>query len=165
VTTGLLTLLLGALGYGILSAFIPLLNAEAFVVAAAAGGASAAWWGVLGVSLGQTVGKVAIFVMVRRGVHRRFLRERPRRPAREPTRAWQLKVRDWSARLLLHLDRPWIGGLVVFVSASAGVPPLAVVAVVAGLRRTTVVAFTVAVVLGRLARFAVLAWPVVAIRA
>lgn len=163
MTAGLLTLLLGGLGYGLVSAFIPLLNAEAFVVAAAAGGPSAAWWGVLGVSLGQTAGKVAIFVMVRKGVPRRFLRERTRRPAKQPTSAWRLKVRDWSARLLLHLDRPWTGGLVVFVSAFAGVPPLAVVAVVAGLRRTTVVAFTVAVIVGRLARFGVLAWPVAAI--
>jgi membrane protein YqaA with SNARE-associated domain len=163
VTAGLLTVLLGGLGYGIVSAFIPILNAEAFVVAAAAGGASAALWGVVGVSFGQTAGKVAIFVMVRKGVHRRFLRQRPPRPAQQPTSAWRLKLRDWSARLLLQLDRPWIGGLVVFVSASAGVPPLAVVAVVAGLRRTTVVAFTVAVILGRLARFAALAWPVAAI--
>ncbi len=163
MTAGLLTLLLGGLGYGLVSAFIPLLNAEAFVVAAAAGGASAAWWGVAGVSLGQTIGKVAIFVMVRKGVHRKFLRERARRPARPPTSAWRLKLRDWSARLLLQLDRPLVGGLVVLVSASAGVPPLAVVAVVAGLRRTPVAVFTVAVLVGRAARFAAIAWPVAAI--
>ena len=163
MTAGLITLLLGGLGYGIVSAFIPLLNAEAFVVAAAAGGESAAWWGVAGVSLGQTVGKVAIFVMVRKGVHRRFLRERRRRPAQQPSSAWRLKLRDWSARLLLHLDRTWVGGLVVLVSASAGVPPLAVVAVVAGLRRTPLAMFTVAVLLGRAARFAALSWPVAAI--
>jgi membrane protein YqaA with SNARE-associated domain len=52
---------------------------------------------------------------------------------------------------------------VVLVSAAAGLPPLAVVAVVAGLRRTPLVAFTVAVLVGRLARFGALAWPVVAI--
>ena len=163
MTAGLLTLLLGGLGYGIVSAFIPLLNAEAFVVAAAAGGAMAAWWGVAGVSLGQTIGKVAIFVMVRKGVHRKFLRERPRRPGPQPTSAWRLKLRDWSARLLLHLDRPLVGGLVVLVSASVGVPPLAVVAVVAGLRRTPLAVFTVAVLVGRAARFAAIAWPVAAI--
>ncbi|TPG19016.1 hypothetical protein [Pedococcus bigeumensis] len=163
MTTALLYLALGGLGYGIVSAFIPLLNAEAFVVAAAAGGASAAVWGVAGASLGQTVGKVAIFVMVRKGVHRRFLRERRRRPAQQPTSAWRLRLRDWSARLLLQLDRPWVGGLVVLVSASAGLPPLAVVAVVAGLRRTPLAMFTVAVLLGRAARFAALAWPVAAI--
>jgi membrane protein YqaA with SNARE-associated domain len=163
VTAGLLTLLLGGLGYGTVSAFIPLINAEAFVVAAAAGGAMAAWWGVAGVSLGQTIGKVAIFVMVRKGVHRKFLRERPRRPAKQPTSAWRLRLRDWSARLLPHLDRPLVGGLVVLVSASAGVPPLAVVAVVAGLRRTPLAVFVVAVLLGRAARFAAIAWPVAAI--
>jgi membrane protein YqaA with SNARE-associated domain len=163
VTAGLLTLLLGGLGYGIVSAFVPILNAEAFVLAASAGGAATASWGVVGVTLGQTAGKVAIFVLVRKGVHRRFVRERPPRPARAASSRWRRTLRSWSAWLLLQLDRPWVGGLVVFASASAGVPPLAVVAVVAGLRRTPLVVFTVAVLVGRLVRFAALAWPVAAI--
>lgn len=163
MTAGLLTLLLGGLGYGILSAFIPLLNAEAFVLAAAAGGVATGSWGVVGVTLGQTVGKVAIFVLVRKGVHRRFLRERPARQARRPSSEWRRTLHAWSARQLFRLDQPWVGGLVVLVSASAGLPPLAVVAVVAGLRRTPLPVFTVAVLVGRAARFAAIAWPVAAI--
>lgn len=120
-------------------------------------------WGVVGITLGQTAGKVAIFVLARKGVHRRFLRDRPPRAPRRPPRAWREGVRVWSDRLLLLLDRPWVGGLVVLVSSAVGVPPLAVVAVVAGLRRTPLATFGVAVFVGRLVRFAVLAWPVAAI--
>jgi membrane protein YqaA with SNARE-associated domain len=163
VTTALGSLLFGGLGYGFLSAFLPILNAEAFVVAAAAGAAPLAWWGVLGVSLGQTAGKVAIFVLARKGVHRRFLRARPPRPPGQPSNAWRRRLQAWSTRLMLQLDRTWVGALVVLVSAAVGVPPLAVVAVVAGLRRTPLVPFTAAVLVGRLARFAALAWPVAAI--
>lgn len=163
MTTGLLSLLLGGLGYGLVSAFVPIFNSEAFVLAAAATSVSAAWWGVAGITLGQTAGKVAIFVLARKGVHRRFLRDRPPRTPRKPPGPWRQRVRVWSDRLLLMLDRPWVGGLVVLVSAALGVPPLAVVAVVAGLRRTPLVAFSVAVFVGRLLRFAALAWPVAAI--
>ena len=163
MTTEILSLLFGGLGYGFVSAFVPVVNAEAFVVAAAAGAAALAWWGVLGVTLGQTAGKVAIFLLARKGVHRRFLRARPKRPARPPAGGWRAAVHAWSSRLLLQLDRRWVGGLVVLVSAAGGVPPLAVVAVVAGLRRTPLVTFIVAVLVGRLARFAVVAWPVAAI--
>jgi membrane protein YqaA with SNARE-associated domain len=162
VTASLLTLLLGSLGYGVASAFIPILNAEAVVVAAAAGGTTLAALGVVGVTAGQTVGKVTIFLLVRKGVHHRFMRERPPRAARTPS-GWRLRVRTWSERMLVHLDQPVVGGLVVLASAAGGIPPLAVVAVMAGLRRTPLAVFVVAVLVGRLARFAVLAWPVAAI--
>jgi membrane protein YqaA with SNARE-associated domain len=163
VTTGLLSLLLGGLGYGLVSAFVPLFNSEAFVVAAAASGVSAVWWGVVGLTLGQTAGKVVIFVLARKGVHRRFIRERPPRPAGKSLPPWRQRIQSWSARLLVQLDRRWVGGLVVFVSSTTGLPPLAVVSVMAGLRRTPATAFTVAVFAGRLVRFGVLAWPVAAL--
>jgi membrane protein YqaA with SNARE-associated domain len=162
VTASLLTLLLGSLGYGVASAFIPILNAEAVVLAAAAGGRTFAVLGVTGVTLGQAIGKVTIFLLVRKGVHHRFMRERPPRPDRT-TSGWRLRLRTWSERMLVHLDQPVVGGLVVLASAAGGIPPLAVVAVMAGLRRTPLPAFVVAVLVGRLARFAVLAWPVAVI--
>lgn len=163
MTTALVSLLLGGLGYGLVSAFVPLFNSEAFVLAAAASSLSAAWWGVLGITLGQTLGKVAIFVLARKGVHRQFIRERPPRPQGKALPPWRQQIQSWSARLLVQLDRRWVGGLVVFVSSTTGIPPLAVVSVMAGLRRTPVTAFTVAVFVGRLVRFAALAWPVAAI--
>ena len=162
MTASLLTLLLGSLGYGVASAFIPILNAEAVVVAAAAGGRTLALVGVAGVTAGQTVGKVTIFLLVRKGVHHRFMRERGPRPPRSLS-GWRLRVRTWSERMLVQLDRPVVGGLVVLASAAGGIPPLAVVAVMAGLRRTSLPVFVVAVLVGRLARFAVLAWPVAVI--
>lgn len=160
MTAALLSLLLGGLGYGLVSAFVPIFNSEAFVLAAAATSVSAVWWGVVGITLGQTAGKVVIFVLARKGVHRRFVRERLPRPEGTSLPQWRQRVQSWSARLLVQLDRRWVGGLVVFVSSMTGLPPLAVVSVMAGLRRTPLAAFTVAVFVGRLVRFGALAWPV-----
>lgn len=143
---------------GVGSALIPVINAEAGAAGAAA--LDHTWVSaVVLIGLGQGVGKTVLFVGVRRGGHwvERFRRERPSRP--RPTKVGATLAR-WSTQLIAQLDRPIVGGLVVFVSAISGVPPLLLVAVTAALSRVPLWVFTVNVVCGRIIRFFAIAYPV-----
>lgn len=69
------------------------------------------------------------------------------------------RVRGWSGlgRVEAVAGRPWATALLCFVSASVGLPPFAVVAVLLGRFRMPVVSFLVVGGLGRLVRFAAVA--------
>ena len=69
------------------------------------------------------------------------------------------RVRGWSglSRVEALAGRPWATGLLCFTSASVGLPPFAVVAVLLGRFRMPVVSFLVLGGLGRLVRFAAVA--------
>jgi membrane protein YqaA with SNARE-associated domain len=169
VTTWQLALVgLAALAFGLGSAVIPVLNAEVYAVATAAGGPAVAVVSVLGVAIGQTAGKVAMLLAVRRGMESSWLsRWRTKRagknPPKEPHEPGAVRriLAGWSATLLRQMDRRVVGGLVVLLSSVVGLPPLAAVTVLAGMRSLPLWVFTVAVGIGRVARFAALAWPVV----
>lgn len=160
---------LAALAFGLGSSVIPVLNAELYAVATAAGGPAVAVASVVGVALGQTAGKVAVLVVVRRGMSGTWMTRRRRRradadPVVDPPAvvpAWRQTLARWSDTLLRQMDRPVVGGLVVLLSSVVGLPPLAAVTVLAGMRSLPLPIFTVAVGIGRVARFAALAWPVV----
>ncbi|SRR5580765_2981437 len=165
MTWHLVLVALAALGFGLGSAVIPVLNAEVYAVATAAAGPTVAVVSVLGVAIGQTAGKVAMLVVVRRGMDSTWLtRWRTKRPPKAPATeqpAWRRALARWSAALLRQMDRPVVGGLVVLLSSVVGLPPLAAVTVLAGMRSLPLPVFTVAVGIGRVVRFAALAWPVV----
>ncbi len=158
-----------ALLYGVLSALVPAFNTEAFVVLLANRHPTLWPLPLLAMTVGTVIGKSVIFVAARRGSewldrwstrrNARAARRRARRGPRPESR-WAARRRAWSAALLTQMDRPWVGGFVVLLSALVGIPPLALVAVVAGIRRTPFVAFAVAVLLGRAVRFAAIALPV-----
>ena len=59
--------LLTSIGYGVVSAMVPLINAEAFIVASQVTAVAGAVPVAIGVAIGQTIGKVAMFYGVRRG--------------------------------------------------------------------------------------------------
>lgn len=69
------------------------------------------------------------------------------------------RVRGWSGlhRVEAVAGRPWATATLCFVSASVGLPPFAVVAVLLGRFRMPVVSFLVVGSLGRLVRFAAVA--------
>lgn len=148
---------LSSLAYGFGSAFVPVLNAEAYVAVYAVAAPLLLVLVVLGVSVGQTVGKVVMFEGARRGT--RIVRRKTAR--REPRDgALARRLRRWNERMIRLLDSPRGGAATVLVSATAGLPPLALVSIVAGAssqRRTT---FAVCCLVGRAARFAVLAAPI-----
>ncbi|MGH3468784.1 MAG: hypothetical protein ACRDQF_13775, partial [Thermocrispum sp.] len=54
-----------AIGFGVGSAVVPVLNAEAYVLGAGVSGALDPVTAGIGVAVGQTLGKVAMFLAVR----------------------------------------------------------------------------------------------------
>jgi membrane protein YqaA with SNARE-associated domain len=149
-----------ALGVGLLSALVPIVNAEVFLLAATASvspvvGTAA----VAGLAVGQVAGKLCLFGASRGSrtavAHRRRRSWRASRPPRWP------RVRAWGDRGLGLLDRRLPAAGVLLASASVGLPPLAVTTVAAGARRTPTALFVTCALAGRLARFGVLAAPVV----
>ena len=134
------------------SALLPLVNAEAYALIAATRPAPpAAVAVVLALAVGQTVGKLVLFEAARRGSARLPAVRRPDRLAHRP------------------LGRPGCGlmtrrrtGLpLVLASASIGLPPLAVVSLAAGVSNQPRWEFAAACLVGRTARFAVLTLPAV----
>lgn len=145
-----------SLGYGFASAFIPVLNAEAYVGVYAVAAPVVAVLVVLAISVGQTIGKVVIFEAARGGKRRLSTREREPRQGSVAAR-----IRRWNERLIRLLESPRGGAATVLISASVGLPPLAAVSVVAGASAHRRITFIVCCLVGRLARFAVVAAPVV----
>jgi membrane protein YqaA with SNARE-associated domain len=142
--TGLLAVL-GALGAGVVSALVPLVNAEAYGIVAAT--RSHAWLPVavvLALAVGQTAGKLVLFESARCGATR------------------------YAAKLSKLTERRWAGLVtgppVVLASAALGLPPLAVVSLTAGASGQSRWLFAALCLLGRTARFSVLVLPLAWIR-
>lgn len=152
-----------ALGYGVLSALVPIFNAELYIgVVAAATTAPVAWMCTVALSLGTVGGKVLIFEASRRGSSRyRVGSVSEEKPA--PRTGFGRWTRRTSAQLLTWLRHPHRGPLTVLAASIFGIPPLFVVAVLAGVSKQNVYLFAVAVFVGRFLRFAVITWPVAAI--
>ncbi|GAA1554805.1 hypothetical protein GCM10009789_05330 [Kribbella sancticallisti] len=148
-----------AVGFGIGSAVIPVMNAEAYVLGVGVSGALDPVVAAVGVSVGQTVGKVAMFLAVRYRPGYAAKKGKEPKPVDLDTRRGRFIQwnRDVSKRLLDALsDRRW-GIPVTLLSSSVGIPPLYGVALIAGASRMGVVTFSLSVLAGRLARFVTLA--------
>ncbi|MEH1166914.1 VTT domain-containing protein [Micromonospora sp. CPCC 205539] len=141
-----------ALGYGFASALVPVVNAEAYAVLAGRPGGYAVIV-VVALAVGQTAGKLLLFEAARRGTGRLARRlARRGQSGRVAARAarWAEPVRRWLSRRRTGLPA-------VLVSASVGVPPLALVSIAAGTAGLRHWEFAVACLLGRVVRFALLA--------
>lgn len=149
-----------ATGFGIASAVIPVLSAEAYILGAGVSGALDPITAAIGISVGQTIGKIGMFLAVR---------YRPgytsRRSSKEPrgvnldTRWGRLvqSYRSASKRLLDALGDARYGLPVTLLSSFTGLPPLYAVSLLAGASRMRVVGFGAAVFVGRAARFVLIA--------
>ncbi|MEU8301840.1 VTT domain-containing protein [Micromonospora sp. NPDC048909] len=143
-----------ALGYGFSSALVPVVNAEAYAVVAARPGGHAVI-AVVALAVGQTAGKLLLFETARRGTGRLARRlARRNQSGRVAARAarWAEPVRRWLSHRRTALPT-------VLLSASVGVPPLALVSIAAGTAGLRHWEFAVACLLGRVVRFAILALP------
>jgi membrane protein YqaA with SNARE-associated domain len=156
---------------GLLSGLVPVINAEALLVAAVLAG-DGRWWPPLAVAvaLGQSGAKVLIFLGARDReqlmTHVRGRRGTRWLPVRGPAwaRATSRRRARWlpvdPARVAELVRRPVAGSLLVLVSAVGGVPPLAATSVVAGVARMPLALFGATCVTGRLVRFTLVALPV-----
>jgi membrane protein YqaA with SNARE-associated domain len=168
-------LLLGVAGAGAASGLVPVVNAEALLTAATA--ASPDLWLDITASLtiGQCAAKVLIYLTARDGPQRlrsdgkvgrlvsRVRRRAGRRVQdgrRSSVGSARLMARLPSQRVTRLLAQPLPGTSVVLLSATVGLPPLAAVSVLAGTARLRLPLFVAACLTGRLARFALIAWPV-----
>jgi membrane protein YqaA with SNARE-associated domain len=148
-----------AVGFGIGSAVVPVLNAEAYVLGVGVTHALNPLVAALGVSVGQTLGKVAMFLAVR------YRPGYAARKTKEPKSVdldtrWGRFVqrnRDLTKRLLDAMSDSRWGIPVTLLSAFVGVPPLYGVALIGGASRMKTVVFTLSVLIGRCGRFVLLA--------
>lgn len=147
-----LTTVLSSLAFGLGSSLVPVLNAEAFVLAAVAAHPWLVVPVVTGLAFGQTCGKLMIFEAALRGVDR--FTQKHRKPGR---------LHALSQRLMALMSNRRHAVPVVFLAASAGLPPLALVSIAAGAAHQSRAVFAVTCFIGRTVRFAILAIPVLAL--
>ncbi len=154
---------------GLLSGVLPLINAEALLVAAVVQ-AQGRWPAmVVAVAVGQSGAKVLIYLAARDGrrlLPTRWTAHRTPRPSsgRHGPLTW---LRDTTRRWSPHADRvaevvrrPVAGGALILASAAGGIPPLAATSVIAGASRMRLSLFGTTCLTGRLVRFTVIAIPV-----
>lgn len=145
-----------AFAFGIGSALLPVfLNAEAYVVAMGALVSSkvSLSLGILALVIGTLIGKAFVFELARKGTNK--IRSVERGPSRN---AFFAKVRRFSDWLLSLLDRPYAGALTVLMSSLIGIPPLAVVTVMAGASKQPRWIFLLMVFIGRMVQFLAIAF-------
>lgn len=157
--------LIGAVLFGLLSAYFPPLNAEVYALAAPVVFPEAWVLHVGAMTGGLVAGKVTHFLAAEKGAEAYTKRraEKKARAARsgKPRGPIRTRLARWSKAMIDVLDTPRLGPLVMLASAGVGFPPLAVVTVAAGIKRVSVVVFVVITVIGCLARFLVTSWFVV----
>ncbi len=148
--------LITSVGFGIVAAIFPVINAEAYVVVSQVSAAAGPVPIAVGIGVGQTIGKVLLFVGVRRGKGFPFVRHRKARPDRPAGRfrTWFRAVITWLLNLVGH---PRWGLPIVFVAALAGIPPLFAVALLAGATPMKLGRFAIVVLVGRIGRFVLVA--------
>ncbi len=151
---------LASIGSGIASAIIPIVNAEAIMIAAAiASPAAVAVSIAIGLAIGQTIGKVAMYEGARKGVERHRLRHDPK--PRKEMGPWRQRISALNDRMIAMMQGRWSSNAILFASASVGLPPLFATTLVAGAAKTRRLDFITCCLTGRTARFLVMAAPFV----
>ena len=151
--------LLTSIGFGTLSAVVPIANAETYVIASQVSAVAGPVPIAIGVGIGQTIGKLLLFLGVRRGkefaIVRRRREQRQRQP--KPVGPARAKFRAIVAKLLDLVGQKRWGLPIVLLAAVVGVPPLYAVALLAGATRMPVLGFALTVLVGRVTRFVLVA--------
>lgn len=137
--------LLAVFAVGVASALVPLINIEAYLGVRAAVASMGSIW-VLGMvaAVGQMLGKIVWYCLGASSLSWGWVR----RKVEKPKNAARLET--WRARTN---DRPLVSGALLFVSAFAGFPPFAIVAVLAGQLRMSLTLFLGLGLVGRWLRF------------
>lgn len=130
----------------VVSALVPVVNLEVFLagVGAATGGVGL-WLLAALAAIGQMIGKMVFFVAGREALEWGWLRRKTSSP--------KFRARLAAYRARVH-GRPLVADAFVLLSAALGIPPFAIVAVLAGQLGVAWPRFLVAGLVGRFARFA-----------
>jgi membrane protein YqaA with SNARE-associated domain len=152
-----LVALLTSIGFGVVSAIFPPANAETYVLASQVSAIAGPIPIAVGVGLGQSAGKLLLFLGVRRGKEFRVMRRRHALP--EPKRGGPVRqrLRAWVSWLLEMVGRRRWGLPIVGSAAVVGIPPLYAVALLAGATKMRAVWFAAVVATGRVTRFILVA--------
>ena len=153
--------LVTSVGFGTVSAIVPVINAEAYVIASQMSYSAAAIPMAVAVGVGQTIGKLLLFLGVRRGKDFRFVRHQREKLRTAPVGAVRHYFRTGVAALLRLVGTKRWGLPIVLLAAVTGLPPLYAVALLAGGTKMRVSWFVAAVLSGRVARFVLVALGVV----
>lgn len=135
----------GTFFYCVLSALVPVANAEVYLVGVALASDAPAPLLALAAAAGQVLGKMAFYLLGRGVIDVSRLRRHARTGGRWTTR--MVRVSAWCGR------HPWGPAAVTLVSAVSGLPPFAVVSVLAGSLRMRWWLFALCGFVGRYVRF------------
>ncbi|MEV4539733.1 hypothetical protein AB0J82_38760 [Asanoa sp. NPDC049518] len=147
--------LLGVAVVGFASAFQPFTPVEAYLVGLTATTDTAPLLAGLVAAVGQTTGKVVIFLATRgllRGSLLRRIVDKPSKPSRPSA------FRDRMTALVALLDKPRYSALLLFASATAGIPPLIAATVYVARTSMSLPVFATLCLAGRTARFVAVAY-------
>lgn len=145
-------ILVATLSVSFASALVPLVNVEAYLGAITAASENPNIWALcVAAGLGQMAGKVLWYEAGRRSTELAWIRKKMASPLRQQ----QLEL--WRGRVQ---GRPVVSGAVLLASAFSGIPPYAVISVLAGQLRIPFVLFLATGFVGRVGRFAVVAFGV-----
>ncbi len=139
-------LLLSTFGVCCISALVPLVNAEAYLAGIGVIVDSGDVWALSVVAaLGQMTGKAVWYQVGRSSLQWPWVRRKTQ------SARWQQRYQAWQDRTQGH---PGLTGLLLFTSAIVGLPPFALVSVLAGQLRVPFGLFLITGLVGRTARFA-----------
>ena len=140
---------LSTFAFSIASALLPFLPVEVYILGAGASepGVPAAVSLGIAAGAGATIGKIVWYEAARRGIDSAWAQKKLAKP----------KVKAGYERWLERMQgRPVYAAGIMFVAASAGIPPLLVMAAVGGLLKMPMWTFVPTVFVGRTLRFTLL---------
>lgn len=152
-----LVALLTSVGFGAVSAVVPVANAEAYVIGSQVSAVAGAVPIAIGVGIGQMFGKLLLFLSVRQGKELSFVRHRRERARAKPVGPFRTRLRTAMAKLLQLVGQKRWGLPIVLLAAVVGFPPLYAVALLAGATTMRGSWFALVVLVGRVTRFVLLA--------
>jgi membrane protein YqaA with SNARE-associated domain len=139
------------------SAIIPIVNAEAYIIASQMSAVGGPIPIAIGIAIGQTIGKLLLFFGVREGKELSFVRHRRELRKQRPVGPTRTRLRAAGAKLLDLIGQERWGLPIVLVAAVVGFPPLYAVALLAGATTMRALWFGLTVFVGRLCRFLLVA--------
>ncbi|GIF66120.1 hypothetical protein Ais01nite_41550 [Asanoa ishikariensis] len=147
--------LAGVAAVGFASAFQPFTPVEAYLIGLTATTDAAPLLAGVAAAIGQTAGKVVIFLATRGLLQGSLLRrivDKPKKAARPSA------FRDRMTALVALLDKPRYSAALLFVSATAGIPPLIAATVYVARTPMALPVFAILCLTGRIVRFVAVAY-------